>query len=101
MCLFAAHLLQCQSSLSPSEERSFTFVFLYSIIMAVNVSLDRPQASCICSIFPLCMESKALEKSTNNIVASRILHVHLQEFDEESKFVTPWIYFSESHFGSS
>ena len=28
--------------------------------------------SSICSIFPLCMKSKALEKSTNNIVASRI-----------------------------
>ena len=38
--------------------------------MAATVSLGRPQASSICSIFPLCMESKALEKSTNNIVAS-------------------------------
>ena len=28
--------------------------------------------SSICSIFPLCMESKALAKSANNIVASRL-----------------------------
>ena len=33
----------------------------------------------ICSIFPLCMESKALVKSTNNIVASwYFLHVQLK-----------------------
>ena len=39
--------------------------------MAATVSLGRPYASSICSITPLRMESKALEKSTNNIVASR------------------------------
>ena len=39
--------------------------------MAATVSLGRPEASSFYSIFPLCMESKALDKSTNNIVASR------------------------------
>ena len=39
--------------------------------MAVMVSFGRPYASRICSIFPLCMESKAFVKSTNNIVACR------------------------------
>ena len=38
--------------------------------MAATVSFGRPQARSICFIFPLCMESNALEKSTNNIVAS-------------------------------
>ena len=39
--------------------------------MSATVSFDRPYASRICSNFPLCMESKALVKSTNNIVACR------------------------------
>ena len=39
-------------------------------IMAATVSFGRPWASSIYSIFPLCMESNALEKSINNIVAS-------------------------------
>ncbi len=54
--------------MSPSGERTFTFVFLYSIIKSVKVSFGRPYTSSICSIFPLCMESKALEKSTNDLV---------------------------------
>ena len=56
---------------STSGERTFTIVFLYSIIMTVTVSLRKPLARSICSIFPLCMESDTLQKSTNNIVASR------------------------------
>ena len=39
--------------------------------MAATVSFGRPYASRICSIFLLCMESKAFVKSTNNIVACR------------------------------
>ena len=35
------------------------------------VSFGRPYASRICSIFPLCMESRALVKSTNSNVACR------------------------------
>ena len=38
--------------------------------MAVTVSLGRPYAGSIFSIFPLCMGSKALEMSTNKIVVS-------------------------------
>ena len=55
-----------KSSVSPSGERTFTFMFLYSIIM---------QLRSICSIFPLCMESNALEKWTNYIVASRVFEL--------------------------
>ena len=55
-----------KQSVSPSGEQTFTFVFLYIIIMAATVSLGRPQAGSICSIFPLCMESKGLAKSINN-----------------------------------
>ena len=39
--------------------------------MAATLSLDGPSVSSICSIFPLCLESNVLAKSTNNIVASR------------------------------
>ena len=38
--------------------------------MAATVSFGKPEVSRICSISPLRMESKALVKSTNNIVAS-------------------------------
>ena len=58
-------------SVSPSGERTFTLVFLYRIVIAATVSFGRPYASRICSIFPLCMESKALVKSTNSNVACR------------------------------
>ena len=39
--------------------------------MAATVSFGRPYEGIICSIFPLCMESKAFVKSPNNIVAIR------------------------------
>ena len=38
--------------------------------MVVTVSLERPWARSICSIFFLCIESNALEKSTNKSVTS-------------------------------
>ena len=47
------------------------FIKCLGIIMAVTVSLSRPLDSSIGSIFPLCMEPKALVKSSNDIVASR------------------------------
>ena len=68
-CSTPATILKKYVSLS--GDRTFTFVFLYSIIMATTVSFGKPWASRICSIFPMWMESKALVKSTNNIVASR------------------------------
>ena len=58
-------------SVSPSGERTFTLVFLQRIVIAATVSFGRPYASRICSIFLLCMESKALVKSTNSNVACR------------------------------
>ena len=39
--------------------------------MAATVSLGRPYARSICSIFHLCMESNSSEKSMNMSVASR------------------------------
>ena len=62
---------------SPSVERTFNFLFLYSIIVAATVSLCRPKARSICSIFLLCMASKAFEKSTNNIIASEFFTLGL------------------------
>ena len=65
--------------------------------MVVTVSLGRPYARIICSIFPLCMESNALEKSTNNSVASRVFLRNLLKFDGWSKCVISWINYSENH----
>ena len=58
-------------SVSPCGERTFSLVFRYRIVIAATVSLGRPYASRICSIFPLCRESKALVKSTNSNVTCR------------------------------
>ena len=63
--------IMSKKSVSPSGERSITFVFLWSFNIVVTVSLDRLYAWSICSNFPLCMESNALRKSTNYSVASR------------------------------
>ena len=56
--------------LAPDEQTN-TFMFLSGTIIAVTVFWRRPYASRICSIFTLCLESNALEKSTNNCVVSR------------------------------
>ena len=57
---------------SPSRERTFTLVFLLRIVIAATVFfLGRLYASRLCSIFPRCMESKALVKSTNSNVTCR------------------------------
>ena len=56
---------------SPSDEWTIVFIFLWSVIIAVTVSLGRSFASSNCSIFTLYMESNTWEKSTNNKVASR------------------------------
>ena len=96
-CPLVVLLLQCRSILClNSGERTFTLVFLQRIIIAATVSFGRPYASRICSIFPLCMESKALVKSTEGF-----LPVCLQGFYGCSIFVKLWIYFFGSHFGFS
>ena len=56
-----------------SGEQTIVFVFLQSIIIAVTTSLGRPYSGSICSIFPLCVESNAFEKSTNSSVALRLV----------------------------
>ena len=52
--------------------------------MAATVSLEIQLARSICSIFPLCMESNALEKSTDNSATSSFffLHEYFLGFDE-------------------
>ena len=58
----------------------------------VTVSLEKPWAQCIYSIFPLCMESNALEKSTNKSFAFEIfLHKHLWWFNKKSESEKLWI----------
>ena len=58
--------------------------------MAVTVSLGKTYAKSICSIFPLCMESNAWEKSTNKCVASKVLYEHLK-FDGLLEFVNRFL----------
>ena len=60
--------------------------------MAVTVSLGSPYASSTCSIFLLCMESKALEKTTNNIVATRFFACTSSKFQRAVKIsdVVDW-----------
>ena len=69
--------------------------------MAVAVSLGRLYALSICSIFSQCIESKALEKSTNNSVASIFFHVLLRGFNELSGSEKLWIDFFENRFDFS
>ena len=51
-------------------------IALLSIIIVVTVSFRRPYAGSICSIFPLCIKSNALEKSTNKSVALRFFCIY-------------------------
>ena len=71
--LISEHQQLCRRSLC-LHQRTFTFVFLQSIVMAVLVSLGKPYPSSICSKIPLCIELSALEKSKNKSVTARILH---------------------------
>ena len=70
-----------KKSVSPSIDRTFTFVFLHSIIMAATVSFGRGTlARSICSIFPLFSIHRG--RSLQIIVSPRgFLHKHLPIFD--------------------
>ena len=60
-----------KKSVLPSDEQTTAFLFLWSIIIVMPVSLGSPYTSCIHSIFSLCLESKFSDKFTENSVASR------------------------------
>ena len=59
-----------RASVSSSVEQTLCFVSLQHIIIAVTTSLRNHLIISICSIFPLCVESNALKKSSNKSVAS-------------------------------
>ena len=88
-----------KKAVSPSGEWTFTIVFLLSIIMAVIVYLGRPYASCICFIFPLCMESSAFEKSTNKCRLECFCANSFYDLMDSQNLVL-WTAFSENHFDS-
>ena len=72
MCVLAAPLLQCRSCLCLHLEGGLLFsCFCIGALWLRRLLWIRWKASNICSIFPQCMESKALVNSTNNIVACR------------------------------
>ena len=60
-----------KKSVFPSGDRTIDRVFLYNIMIASTVSFGIPYANSISFIFPLCMESKAFEKSINRRVNER------------------------------
>ena len=84
---------------SSSGER--TFIIKYSIIMAATISLGKAKAKRTCLIFPMCIESNTLEKSSNKFVASRFFKEHLLKVDRVSEFVILRIDFFENHFDFS
>ena len=55
--------------LSPLGDLTMNLVFIYDIIIALTVSSGRPYILSMSLIFPLCMLSKAFEKSINNNIA--------------------------------
>ena len=72
VCLLAVLLLQCQSSLCLHPENVLSlWCFYRESLWPQRSLLVMPYASRIYSIFPLWIESKALVKSTNSIVACR------------------------------
>ena len=62
-------------------------LFYRVLIMAATVSLGRPEARSICLIFPLCIETNGLEKSTNTSVAWRFFLWYLLWFNGSETFV--------------
>ena len=72
MSHLAVHLLQCQNSLCyhPGNELLLLCFYIASLWLP-RFLFGWPLASRIYSTIPLWMESKALAKSTNNIVACR------------------------------
>ena len=71
MCLLVVLLQQCRSILCLHLWTHFHFGVSVENHYRCYGFFGRPYASRICSIFPLCMESKALVKSTNSNVAWR------------------------------
>ena len=67
-------------SVSPSWKQTFTFVFLYSIIIAATVSFGRPWRVVFAPSF-LCIWSQMPWQSQQIIMLPLgFLHIHLQEF---------------------
>ena len=71
MCLLAVHLLQCRSSLClhPESGLSLSCFYIASLWLWQFLCVGHRQVIFAPSF--LCMESKALAKSTTNIVACR------------------------------
>ena len=71
-CPLVVLLLQCRSILCLRPVNVLAlWCFCKELLLLLRFFFGRPYASRICSIFPLCMESKALVKSTNSNVACR------------------------------
>ena len=83
-----------KNSVPSSGARTLAFVF----IMTVTVSLGRQFARSICSIFPQCIESNALEKYTNKIIVSRLVFFFFctNSFDDSTDCKNLWCYVSIS-----
>ena len=102
MCLIVAHPLQCQSSLCLHPGSGLLLLCFYIASLWLQRFLWGGRGWVVFTPTSLCVLSQRPWRSRQIILLLlRFLLIHLVECDGSSKFVTSWIYFSESHFDSS
>ena len=102
MCLLAVHLLQCQSNLCLHPRSGLLLSCSYLAILWLRQLLWVGRRQVVFAPSILCVWSRRPWRSQQIILLPvGFLHIHLQEFNGSSKFVTLWIYSYGSHFGSS
>ena len=101
MCLLAVHLLQYRSCLClhPGSGLLLWYFYIASLWLRQFLWIGRRRVAFAPSF--LCVWSYRPWWSRQILLPVGFLHVHVQEFDGLSNFVTSWIYSSESHIGSS
>ena len=101
MCLLAALVLKCRRSLClhPGSGLLLSCFHIASLWLRRFLWVGRRRV--VFGPSSLSVWSQRPWQSRKIILLPLgLLHVHLLEFDGESKFVMSWIYFSESHIGS-
>ena len=102
ICLLADHLLRCRSRhwLHPRSGLLFSCFYIASLWLQRFLKVGRWRV--VFALSSICVWRQRPWRSRQIILLPLgFLHVHLLEFEGLSKSVISWIYFSESHFGSS
>ena len=100
---YGVNLSHCRAPATMSKKSAFlsgewTFAFVLKHHYSVNNFFRETRyVRSICFIFPLCIESNALEKSSNKSVATRFLSELLLWFDRSLESVILWIDLSGNH----